>query len=254
MPQANATWGHKDSNANYSTLFDGSNFNDCASGFVVDTNIPDDTIDNIMTIATILADDRNPRFNRLLNQPLVLDAGSKPTVFRLMPTFTHYASCRLTLTLRLTEQEITGSQLEVHGVGHVGGLKRCLHVPESSHNLLSMSHYLKYYPKSLFICTNRIAYLLQTPNVVRTDVDLFEIVMMSRIVARFYFKCGLHVSQHNYVLYQRESDVPDTPYSYQDIAAVQEEDGPIINMMQSEGHVEEHTVDMTLRDVLDAIA
>jgi hypothetical protein len=340
VPQANATWGHKDSNANYSTLFDGSNFNDCASGFFIDTNIPDDTFDNIMAIAAvpvvagtqptinvddiddddipdlvdtpvyshvdeytssnevndneivhhddedihnndvhqehkeadaniveidyasnmrvqsspIPADDRNPRFNRLLDQPLVLDAGSKPTVFRLMPTFTHYASCRLTLTLRHTEQEITGSQLEVHGVGHVGGLKRCLHVPESSHNLLSMSHYLKYYPKSLFICTNRSAYLLQTPNVVRTDVDLFEMVMMSRIVARFYFKCGLYVSHHNDFLYQRESDVPDTPYSYQDIAAVQEEDGPIINMMQSEGHVEEHTADMTLRDVLDAIA
>ena len=78
--------------------------------------------------------------------------------------------------------------------------------------------------------------------------------MMSRIVARFYFKCGLYVSHHNDFLYQRESDVPDTPYSYQDIAAVQEEDGPIINMMQSEGHVEEHTADMTLRDVLDAIA
>ena len=93
----------------------------------------------------IPADDKIPRFNRLLDQPLVLDAGSKPTVFRLMPIFTHYASCQLTLKLRHTEQEITGSQLELHGVGHVGSLKRCLHVPESYHNLLSMSHYLKYY-------------------------------------------------------------------------------------------------------------
>jgi hypothetical protein len=92
----------------------------------------------------IPADDGNPRFNRLLDQPLVLDAGSKLTVFRLMPIFTHYASCRLTLTLRHTEQTITCFQLEVHGAGHVGGLKRCLYVPESYHNLLSMSHYLKH--------------------------------------------------------------------------------------------------------------
>ena len=40
VPQASATWGHKESKANYSTLIDGSNFNDCASGFFVDTNIP----------------------------------------------------------------------------------------------------------------------------------------------------------------------------------------------------------------------
>ena len=131
----------------------------------------------------IPAGTNNPQFNRLFNQPLVLDSGSKPTVFRLMTAFTQYAPCSLTLTLRHTEQEMTCSQLAVHGVGHVGGLKRCLHVPESYYNLLSMSHYLRHYPKSLFICTTMCAYLLRTPYIVNTGYDLLHVVLMSRIVA-----------------------------------------------------------------------
>ena len=183
----------------------------------------------------IPADNNNPQFNRLLQQPLVLDSGSKPTVFRLMSTFTQYAPCSLTLTLRHTDQEMMCSQLEVHGVGHVGGLKRCLHVPESYHNLLSMSHYLSYYPKSLFICTTMCAYLLQTPYIVNTDYDLLHVVLMFCIVARFYTQFGLYVSHDNDFLYQRESDVPDIPHPFTDIVGAREYDnGPIINMLQSE--------------------
>jgi hypothetical protein len=41
------------------------------------------------------------------------------------------------------------------------------------------------------------------------------------------------------------SDVPDTPHSFQEIAvAGVEEDGPIINMIQSKRHFEEHIVDL----------
>jgi hypothetical protein len=165
----------------------------------------------------IPADNNNPQFNRLFHEPPVIDSGSKPTVFRLMSTFTQYAPCSLTLRLRHTDQEMMCSQLEVHGVGHVGGLKRCLHVPESYHNLLSMSHYLRYYPKSLFFCTTMCAYILQTPYIVNTDYDLLHVVLMSRIVARFYTQFGLYVSHDNDFLYQRESNVPDMPHPFTDI-------------------------------------
>ena len=49
-----------------------------------------------------------PQLNRLFNHPLVLDSGSKPTVFRLMTAFTQYSPCSLTLTLRHTDLFATG--------------------------------------------------------------------------------------------------------------------------------------------------
>jgi hypothetical protein len=95
-------------------------------------------------------DNTNTYFSRLLKFLLVLDTGSKPTVFRMMQTFTQYAPCQVQLTLIQAAEETTFSTLNVSEVGNVGGLMRCLHVPESDHNLSSISHYMKNHPKLLF--------------------------------------------------------------------------------------------------------
>jgi hypothetical protein len=47
-PQANNTWRERDANSNNTVVFDGTAYEDCASGFAIVTNVPDEVIDEIM--------------------------------------------------------------------------------------------------------------------------------------------------------------------------------------------------------------
>ena len=44
-------------------------------------------------------------------------------------------------------------QLWTAGVGHVGNLKRCLHIPLINASNISLTHYLDYYPRHEIIFT-----------------------------------------------------------------------------------------------------
>ena len=44
----NNTWRERDANSNNTVVFDGTAYEDCASGFAIVTNVPDEVIDEIM--------------------------------------------------------------------------------------------------------------------------------------------------------------------------------------------------------------
>ena len=72
----------------------------------------------------------------------IMDTGSNHTGLKVRYVFTQFRQKFIELTIL---NNPTG--LIVEGIGHVGALRRCLYIPSLTASLISLTHYLDYFPR-----------------------------------------------------------------------------------------------------------
>ena len=100
-----------------------TNVNDTEQANVV--FIPDATYRQLMTYP-ICVDEICDDFLDNPRGPTIIETGSKLGVFKEYLAFTHYHPCRELIPLQYELQSGERSSITIHGVGHIGPLRRCI--------------------------------------------------------------------------------------------------------------------------------
>ena len=98
----------------------------------------------------------SPTFDIVDTLYIRLNHGSKICVFPDPNAF--YILRRQSMRLRLALETETENYLQVEGVRHVGPIRKFLWTPEQSMAILSPTHYLEYFPRTVFIMHEEKAY------------------------------------------------------------------------------------------------
>ena len=112
--------------------------------------IPDATYRQLMTYP-IGCDEISDDFTDNPKEPVIIDTGSKLGVFKGYLAFTHYHQCSEPIPLQYELQSGERSSISIHGVGHVGPLRRCVHAPDTYIYILSCALFTLVPRHSIFI-------------------------------------------------------------------------------------------------------
>ena len=97
----------------------------------------------------------------------------------------HYNQCREPIPLQYELQSGERSSITIHGVGHIGPLKRCIHAPDIPVSIFSPVHYLHWYPDTAFLYTASMAYILDVENPNQYGEDALSLIQASTVITTF---------------------------------------------------------------------
>ena len=152
----------------------------------------------------------NNRFRIEDNHYIKLDGGSDISVFKHIQAFGVLRYDRQSIPLGLTVGD--NRILEMHGLGHVGPLRKCIWASNQEMSILSQTHYQRWFPNTVFVqyCNN--AYII------RVDSPAANLLMMlhklsnsGRKVASFACYQGSYIRQGYQFMYDRPDWARPTP-------------------------------------------
>jgi hypothetical protein len=185
-------------------------------------------------------------------EPIIIDTGSKLAVFKEYLAFTHYHQCSEPIPLQYELQSGQRSTIDIHGVGHVGPLKRCLHAPGIPVSIFSPVHYTHWYPDSAFLYTASMAYVLDVDNPSQYGEDALGLLQASTVITTFQESRGIYRREdYEFIYWRPHSEVPDFMLHPDISEAKTSDDEAIIYMMMSDVLDADGTIDV--HELLSAI-
>ena len=136
------------------------------------------------------------------NHYIKLDGGSDISVFKNVQAFSVLRHDRQSIALGLTVGD--NRILEMHGLGHVGPLRKCIRAPNQEMTILSQTHYQRWFPNTMFVqyCNKAYSIKVDSP-AANLIMMLHELGHSGRKVASFVCYQGSYIRQGYQFIYDR---------------------------------------------------
>jgi hypothetical protein len=134
----------------------------------------------------------NNRFRIEENHYIKLDSSSDISVFKNILAFSVLRHEIQSIALGL----IVGDNrtLEMHGLGHVGPLRKCIWAPTQEMSILSQTHYQRWFPNTMFVQYCNKAYIIKVESpAAKSIMMLHEMGHSGSKVAFFVCYQGSHI-------------------------------------------------------------
>jgi len=190
----------------------------------------------------------NNRFRIENNHYIKLDGGSDISIFKHIQAFSVMRHERHSIPLGLTVGD--NRILEMHGLGHVGPLRKCIWAPNQEMSILSQTHYQRWFPNTMFVQYCNKAYIIRVDSPAANSIMmLHELGHSGRKVASFVCYQGSYIRMIYQFIYDREDFARHTPPGF-DMEIDYEMDDSVrtVNMMDASSRI------FDLSDVAAAIA
>ena len=152
----------------------------------------------------------NNRFRIEDSHYIKLDGGSDISVFKHIQAFSVSRHERQSISLGL----IVGDNriLEMHGLGHVGPLRKCIWAPNQEMYILSQTHYQKWFLNTVLVQYCNKAYIIRVDSLaVNSLLMLHKLSNSGRKVAFFVCYQGSYIRQGYQFIYDRPDWARPTP-------------------------------------------
>ena len=145
----------------------------------------------------------NNRFRIENNHYIKLDGGSDISIFKHIQAFSVMRHDRQSIPLGLT----VGNHriLEMHGLGHVGPLRKCIWAPNQEMSILSQTHYQRWFPNTMFVQYCNKAYIIRVDSPAENSIMmLHELGHSGRKIASFICYQGSYIRLGYQFIYDRD--------------------------------------------------
>jgi hypothetical protein len=142
----------------------------------------------------------NTRFRIDDNHYIKLDGGLDISVFKHVQAFSVLRHERQTIALPLTVGD--NRTLEMHGLGHLGSLRKCIWAPTQEMSMLSQTHYQRWFPSEMYVQYCNKAYIINVnSSAANLIMMLHELGYSGRKVASFRCYQGSYIRQGYQLIY-----------------------------------------------------